>query len=137
MDTLVVLSVVVIVVLIGALALFLYILGTQLSRIATNLEDSFDLAVEVVGNAQRIDPGLEHINRTGGVVAGALPLLYGMAESIVSDVAPKPAPTERPPALPAEGRRRSRMFAGVGYNPDGNLTGHPVVRGRQAEPESV
>ena len=132
MDTLVVLSVIVIAVLIGALAIFLYILGSQLGRIATNLEDSFDLAVEVVGNAQRIDPGLDHINRTGGVVAGALPLLYGMAEEIVADVTPRPAPAERPPAVPAQGTRRSRLFAGVGYNPDGTLTGHPV---RQFESE--
>lgn len=127
MDTLVVLSVVVIAVLIAALAIFLFILGSQLSRIATNLEDSFDLAVEVVGNAQRIDPGLEHINRTGGVVAGALPLLYGMAEAIVSDVTPRPEKAERAPALPAQGTRRSRLHAGVGYNPDGNLAGHPTA----------
>ena len=34
-----------------------------------------------------IGPNVEHINRTGGVVAGALPLLYDMAEGIVTGVA--------------------------------------------------
>ena len=35
-------------------------------------------------DAEPITPGVEHINRTGGVVAGALPLLYDMAEGIVT-----------------------------------------------------
>ena len=44
---------------------------------------------------------VQHINRTGGVVAGALPLLYGMAERIVTSVTPRePAPAVRPPARP-------------------------------------
>jgi hypothetical protein len=65
-----------------------------------------------------IGPGVEHINRTGGVVAGALPLLYGMAEGIVVGVSPPPAdPVVRPPAQPASGRRRSRLHDGVGYVP--------------------
>jgi hypothetical protein len=64
---------------------------------------------------------VQHINRTGGVVAGALPLLYGMAEQIVTSVTPRPAePTDggRPPARPASGTRRSRLGEGVGYEPD-------------------
>jgi hypothetical protein len=52
------------------------------------------------------------------VVAGALPLLYGMAEEIVVDVTPAP---ERPavpePARPASGRRRSRLHDAVGFTP--------------------
>ena len=57
-----------------------------------------------MGHAGLIGPGVEHINRTGGVVAGALPLLYGMAEEIVDDVTPAPerpqcpSPPGRPPA---------------------------------------
>lgn len=118
MDVLIVLSVVLIALFIAALAIYLFIVGTQLGRVATNLEESFDLAVQVVGNAKLIDPGLEHINRTGGVVAGALPLLYGMAEAIVVGVTPRaPEPAERGPAVPAEGTRRSRMLATVGYIP--------------------
>jgi hypothetical protein len=59
---------------------------------------------------------VEHINRTGGVVAGALPLLYGMAEQIVTGVSPAAEPPEVPePARPASGTRRSRLLDAVGY----------------------
>ena len=88
-------------------------------RIATNLEECNELVQQIVANAEPIIPGVEHINRTGGVVAGALPLLYGMAEGIVVGVTPQPEqPVERPPARPASGRRRSRLHDGVGYRPD-------------------
>ena len=62
---------------------------------------------------------VERINGTGGVVAGALPLLYGMAEGIVTGATfePEPADAERPPARPAMGTRRSRLLEGVGYRP--------------------
>jgi hypothetical protein len=52
------------------------------------------------------------------VVAGALPLLYGMAEEIVTDVTPRPeAPAEPEPARPASGTRRSRLLDAVGFVP--------------------
>ena len=63
-------------------------------------------------------PGVERINHTGGVIAGALPLLYGMAEGIVVGATYQPADeTERAPARPASGRRRSRLHDAVGYRP--------------------
>ena len=66
-----------------------------------------------------IVPGVERINHTGGVIAGALPLLYGMAEGIVvgATYQPAAATAERQPARPASGRRRSRLHDGVGYSP--------------------
>ena len=68
-------------------------------------------------SAEVIEPGVERINRTGGVVAGALPLLYGFAEGIVRGATyqPEPEGTERPPAKPAMGTRRSRQLDGVGF----------------------
>lgn len=118
MTTLVVLSVVDIVLLIAGLAIYLYVVGTQLTRIATNLEECQALVQQIVRNAESIIPGVDHINRTGGVVAGALPLLYDMAEGIVAGVTPKPEqPVARGPAVPASGRRRSRLHDGVGYSP--------------------
>jgi hypothetical protein len=52
------------------------------------------------------------------VVAGALPLLYGMAEDIVTDVTPRPAePAVPEPVRPASGTRRSRLHDAVGYAP--------------------
>src|SRR5215470_11712061 len=86
MTTLVVLTVIVIVLLIAGLAFYLFWVGSLLNRIAGNLEESFGIAATILGNAKLIGPGVAHINRTGGVVAGALPLLYGMAEEIVTDV---------------------------------------------------
>jgi hypothetical protein len=117
-TTLVVLSVVDIVLLIAGLAFYLHWVGSLLERIATNLEECAGLVRTINANAEPIRPGLEHINATGGVVAGALPLLYGMAEGIVTGVTPAPAtPEVRPPARPASGRRRSRLHDAVGYVP--------------------
>lgn len=114
----VILSVVDIVLLIAGLAVYLYVVGGQLKRIAANLEECNELVRTVVGHAKVIESDVEHINRTGGVIAGALPLLYGMAEGIVAGVTPRPAPpAERPPARPAAGKRRSRLHDAVGYRP--------------------
>jgi hypothetical protein len=116
----VVLSVVDIVLLIAGLAFYLFVVGGQLKRIATNLEECAELVRTIREHAEVIEPGVEHINRTGGVIAGALPLLYGMAEGIVVGVTPQPTqPVVRPPARPASGRRRSRLHDGVGYQPAG------------------
>lgn len=123
MTLLVVLSVIDIALLIAGLAVYLWIVGGQLMRVADVLEECRDEVRAIVVDAEPIVGGLEHINRTGGVVAGALPLLYTMAEGIVTGVtfAPDEAHAPRPPAVPAAGRRRSRMHAGVGYDPDGRL----------------
>src|SRR5277367_1223030 len=118
MTTLVILTVVVVLLLIAGLAFYLYWAGTLLTRIAGNLEESSELVGTIDSNAKLIGPGVEHINRTGGVVAGALPLLYGMAEEIVVDVTPAPEPALVPePARPASGRRRSRLHDAVGFTP--------------------
>ena len=116
MTVLVILSVVVIVLLIAGLAFYLYWAGSLLTRIAGNLEQCAELVRTIVGHAKLIGPGVEHINETGGVVAGALPLLYGMAEDIVTGVTPaaeRPAVPE--PARPASGTRRSRLLDAVGF----------------------
>jgi hypothetical protein len=120
MNTLVVLTVVDIVLLIAGLAVYLFIVGGQLGRVATNLEECNELVQAIKANASNIAGDLEHINRTGGVVAGALPLLYGMAEGIVVGATYDPAQrVARGPAVPASGRRRTRLHEGVGYEPDG------------------
>ncbi len=118
MNGLVVFTVVDIVLLIAGLAIYLWIVGGQLTRVAANLEECNELVQKIGGNAESIEGNLEHINRTGGVVAGALPLLYGMAEGIVvgatydAEQVPR-----RGPAAPASGQRRSRMLDAVGYKP--------------------
>jgi hypothetical protein len=118
MTTLVALTVVDIVLLIAGLAFYLFWVGSLLGRIAGNLEECAETVRQIVGHAELIGPGVTHINRTGGVVAGALPLLYGMAEGIVVGVTPRPEVVPvRPPALPASGTRRSRQLDGVGFSP--------------------
>jgi hypothetical protein len=117
-TTLVILTVLEIVLLVAGLAFYLYWAGTLLTRIAGNLEECAELVRTIVGHAKVIEPAVGHINETGGVVAGALPLLYGMAEEIVTDVTPRPEPPAVPePARPASGTRRSRLHDAVGYAP--------------------
>jgi hypothetical protein len=122
MTTLVVLTVIVILLLVAGLAVYLFWVGSLLNRVAGNLEESFEVAATILGNAKLIGPGVEHINRTGGVVAGALPLLYGMAEEIVTDVslaAGRPAVAgQAEVTTPASGRRRSRLLDAVGFASD-------------------
>jgi hypothetical protein len=125
MTTLVVLTVVDIVLLIAGLAIYLWIVGGQLSVVADHLEECRDLVRRIVANAEPIVSGVAHINRTGGVVAGALPLLYGMAEGIVVGATYQPrepaadSSQPRPPAKPASGTRRTRLHEAVGYEPPG------------------
>ncbi|HEU4917832.1 MAG TPA: hypothetical protein VFV13_14840 [Acidimicrobiia bacterium] len=120
MNDLVLFSIIDIVLLIAGLAIYLWIVGGQLTRIAGNLEECSDLVQKIKANAEPIEGNLEHVNRTGGVVAGALPLLYGMAEGIVTGATydPEQVP-RRGTALPASGTRRSRMLHAVGYAPEG------------------
>src|SRR5256885_12536185 len=87
-------------------------------RIAGNLEECAEIVRTIVGHAKLIGPGVEHINETGGVVAGALPPLYGMAEGIVTGVTAHPEPPAVPePARPVSGTRRSRLLDAVGFRP--------------------
>ena len=120
MTTLVVLSVVLIAAFIAGLALYLWIVGGQLTRIAGMLEECAGIVWRIEADADVIEPGLERINNTGGVIAGALPLLYGMAEGIVAGATYEPEPEARrhEPARPAAGTRRSRLHDGVGYHPE-------------------
>jgi len=119
MTTLEVLTVVDIVLLIAGLAIYLFVVGSQLTRVAGDLEECADLVWQIDANADVIEPGVERINGTGGVIAGALPLLYGMAEGIVTGATyePEPEPAERPVARPASGQRRTRLTEAVGYRP--------------------
>ena len=122
MTGLVVWSVIDILLLIAGLAFYLYWVGTLLDRIGANLEECAELVRAIARNATVIGPGVEHINETGGVVAGALPLLYTMAEGIVTGATYAPASPEtqaapREPARPASGTRRSRLLSSVGFTP--------------------
>lgn len=135
MNDLVLFTVIDIVLLIAGLAIYLWIVGSQLTRIATNLEECNVLVAKINANASSIEENLEHVNRTGGVIAGALPLLYGMAEKIVVGATydPDQVPA-RGTALPASGRRRSRLHDAIGYRPDGPLPGAHAPLADTSEP---
>lgn len=118
MTLLVVLTVIAIAALIAELAIYLYIVGTQLGRVAGQLEGCAEVVWDIKRNAEPIKQGVDRINGTGKVVAGALPLLYGMAEGIVVGATYVAAPAGEPvPAMPAMKRRRTRLHEAVGYKP--------------------
>jgi hypothetical protein len=117
MTTLVVLTVVEIVLLIAGLAFFLLWVGSLLTRIASNLEECGEQVRTILGHADDIVPGVEHINRTGKVVASALPLLYGFAEQVITNVTPPEPEPEHRVTRPACGQRRSRLHETVGFTP--------------------
>lgn len=124
MTTLVVLSVAVIVFLIAVLAIYLFVVGVLLNRIADNLDNCNESVQTIVGHGEVIIPAVEHINRVGGNVAGALPLLYGHAERIVAKKAPADGARRLPESSeagrlpePSKGRRRSRLGSAVGFVP--------------------
>lgn len=112
-------SVIDVALLIAGLAIYLFIVGSQLKKVATNLEESADLVWEVKKDAEAIEPGLTSINGTGRVVAGALPLLYGMGEGIVAGATFNHADHEAEGVnRPAMGTRRSRLIGAVGVELD-------------------
>jgi len=105
--------------LIAGLAVYLYIVSTQLKTVASGLEESADLVWQVKSDAEAIAPGLTSINTTGAVTAGALPLLYGMGEGIVLGATfnhdDHVADGVNKPAM---GTRRSRLMEAVGVHID-------------------
>jgi hypothetical protein len=115
MSSLALWTVIDIVLLIAGLAIYLFIVGSQLKKIAGNLEESAELVWEIKKNAEAIEPGLTSINTTGRVVAGALPLLYGMGEGIVVGATfNHDEHVSEGVARPAMGTRRTRLIEGVG-----------------------
>lgn len=99
---LVVLTVVVIMLLIAALAIFLFRIGVLLNRTADDLDDCSQNVNKVVHQAKVIGPAIERINETGTTVVGALPLLCDGAERIgVAKGAPYDDPSEAPHSAPS------------------------------------
>jgi len=114
--TLVIVTIVTVAALVGVLFFFLLIIGVLLNRIADNLDDCLGNVKTIAQQAEPVLPGIEHINRIGGVVSGALPLLYGHGDKIAAKLAaPTPAPVNGHTNVPSSGRRRSRLMDTVGF----------------------
>ena len=103
---LIILTVVVIASLIAVLAVYLYVIGVLLNRIADNLDDCLGNVKTVMGQAEVILAGIGRINQTGGVVAGALPLLVEAAQGATTKLVPPEVPRDSVPRA---------VSAGVGY----------------------
>ncbi len=119
MSSLALWSVINIVALIAGLATYLFIVSSQLKKVATNLAESAALVWHIKHDAQAIEPGLTPTHPTGPVLARALPLPSGMGEGIV--VGATFQHDEHVPekvARPAMGTRRSRMMEAVGVSMD-------------------
>lgn len=70
--------------LLGIVFLFLVLIANRLNNINANLADCSATVAAIVGHVEPILPGLGQINRTLGVIAGALPLLYGLTDKITA-----------------------------------------------------
>lgn len=98
---------------------YLYWVSSLLRRISDNLGDVNDMVGDVIGHATTIVPDLQHANRTLGSISGALPLLYGLAEKIV---------TKKEGRRAVSARRSSRVGAGqVGAAVVANLVTVAIV----------
>lgn len=93
MRIIVVMTIVDIVVFLGALAFYLTWVSKLLSRIADGLGEVNGMVLDVIGHADTIVPDLQHANRTLGSISGALPLLYGLADKITVKRTPRRAAT--------------------------------------------
>ena len=65
MTLLVVLTVAAIALLVAELAVYLYIVGSQLTRVATKLEGCAEVVWDIKRNAEPIKKGVIRINSTG------------------------------------------------------------------------
>ena len=121
MTTLVVLSVVDIVLLIAGLAFYLFVVGGQLTRVATDLEECADIVWDIKRNAEPIVRGrLQHQpRRRRRRRRAAAALRHGRGHRGRRDV---PAPAAARARRAGVGTRRSRLHDMVGYAPEGTAT---------------
>lgn len=82
MATLIILTIVDIGVFLSVLSLFLILVIGRLNNINQNLATCSRHVADIRGHAEIILPGVGQINRTLGVISGALPLLYGLTEKL-------------------------------------------------------
>ncbi len=82
MGTLILLTIVDLGLFFLVLFFFLVKIVNLLNNINQNLATCSQHVKDIRGHAEIILPGVGHINRTLGVISGALPLLYGLTERL-------------------------------------------------------
>lgn len=111
--TLVVLTVVVIACLIAALAIYLFMIGALLGRTADGLGDCLHNLRIIAGHAQPIGSGVKRINKTGGDLVGAIPLLLEDADGVAAKLAPAEAAADS--AVVVQETAAATAHRSVGY----------------------
>lgn len=81
--TLIILTIVVIALLIAVLAIYLFVIGMLLNRIADNLRACRQDVKNIRYQAEVIGSGVVRLNQIGKDLVGALPLLYGGVERLI------------------------------------------------------
>lgn len=125
---LVVLTVVVVGLMITVLAIYLFMIGVLLNRTAGNLGDCLQSVRTVAGQADVIGPSVKRLNKTGGELLGALPLLVEGADGVGAKLAPAstaPAAAGDSPAAASAASTNSSTAARarVGYLDPAPATG--------------
>jgi hypothetical protein len=114
--TLIVLTVIVIGLLIAALAIYLFLTGVLLNRIAGNLDDCSQSVRKIVEQAHVIGPGIKRLNKIGGDLLGAMPLLIEGADGVAAKLAPSTAaPAAAVPVDSAAAAPDAVQVGRVGY----------------------
>jgi hypothetical protein len=111
--TLIVVTVAIIGLLVAALALYLFMVGVVLNRVAGILADCLQSVRTVAGQVQVVGPGIKRLNKTGAELAGAMPLLLAGAEGVAAKSAPSSAVLTTAPAVPVPTGSAARADAGA------------------------
>lgn len=96
--TLIIMTVVVIVLTVAVLAIYLFVISVPLNRTADNLGDCLQSLRTVADQANDIRPGVKRLNKTGGELLGALPLLLEDVKGLTARRTPSAATPEAAPA---------------------------------------
>jgi hypothetical protein len=111
---LIVVTVAIIGLLVAALAIYLFMVGVGLNRVAGNLGDCLQSVRTVAGQVEVVGPAIKRLNKTGAELSGAVPLMVEGAEGVAAKSVPSSAVLATAPAVPAPTGSTARTDAGAG-----------------------
>ena len=74
--------------MIATLVIYLFMIGVQLNRTADHLDDCLRSLRTVADQGNVIRPGVQRLNKTGGELLDALPLLLEDVEGVTAKLVP-------------------------------------------------